>query len=191
MKNLFLTIAALFAVDAKAEQNIQEAVFAGGCFWCVESDFEKVDGVVKAESGYTGGHVANPGYKQVSAGITGHIEAVKITYDANKVSYIDLVHKLFRTIDPTDGTGQFCDKGEQYRSAIFYANDKEKSIAEKAKQQTQEILKKKVYTDILPLKEFYLAEGYHQDYYKKNPIRYKFYRTRCGRDARVQEVWNM
>lgn len=189
MKKLLLIIAVLFAVEAKAE-NIQEAVFAGGCFWCVESDFEKLDGVIKAESGYTGGHLTNPSYKQVSKGGTGHIESVVITYDADKISYIDLVHKLFRTIDPTDAHGQFCDKGKQYRSAIFYANDKEKTIAEKAKQQASKYLNKTVHTDILPLNKFYLAEDYHQDYYKKNPIRYNYYRHRCGRDERVKQIWS-
>ncbi|UUR08218.1 peptide-methionine (S)-S-oxide reductase MsrA [Sphingomonas glaciei] len=165
------------------------AVFAGGCFWCTESDFDKMPGVISTVSGYTGGKLANPTYEQVSAGNTGHIEAVRVTYDPTKTSYAQLVLRFMRTIDPLDSGGSFCDRGYQYRSAFFVADAREKRIAEAAKARTAQQLKKPVATLILPASTFTPAEDYHQDYYKKNPIRYKFYRTNCGRDARLAEVW--
>lgn len=165
------------------------ATFAGGCFWCVEADFDKVDGVISTTSGYTGGHVKNATYHQVSAGGTGHAEAVEIVYDPSKVTYEKLVDYLFRHIDPLTKDAQFCDHGHQYRSAIFYHGEAQKKVAEAAKKKAEAELKKKVYTEIVPAGPFYKAEGYHQDYYKKNPIRYKFYRYNCGRDARVAQVW--
>lgn len=175
-------------VPAGAQQTTS-AVFAGGCFWCTESDFDHVGGVTGTTSGYTGGTVANPTYKQVSSGRTGHIEAVRVTYDPARVSYADLVAKFFRTVDPLDGGGQFCDRGDQYRSAIFVANAEQKRIAEAAKAAVQRELGKPVKTLILPAATFYPAEAYHQDYYRKNPVRYRFYRWNCGRDARIGEVW--
>jgi peptide methionine sulfoxide reductase msrA/msrB len=167
------------------------AVFAGGCFWCTESDFEKLEGVIEVISGYTGGRVKNPTYKQVSAGGTGHIESVKVIYDPSKVSYEQLLGYFWRHVDPTDPGGQFVDRGSQYRSAIFYANDTEKRLAETSKQQLTASgqFKKPIITDILPLGEFYPAEDYHQNYYKKNPIRYKYYRFGSGRDQFLKKAW--
>jgi peptide methionine sulfoxide reductase msrA/msrB len=167
------------------------AVFAGGCFWCTESDFEKVPGVIEAVSGYTGGHTENPTYEQTSAGGTGHVEAVKVTYDPERVSYGQLLTWFWRHVDPTDAGGQFVDRGDQYRSAIFYADEEQRSLAEAAKEKLAASgrFKKPIATDILPLGEFYMAEEYHQDYYKKNPIRYKFYRFNSGRDQFLEKVW--
>jgi len=167
------------------------AVFAGGCFWCTESDFEKVDGVIDAISGYTGGHVKNPTYRQVSSGGTGHLESVKVIYDPSKVSYEQLLDYFWRHVDPTDPGGQFVDRGSQYRSAIFYANETEKRLAEKSKQRLAASgqFDKPIVTDILPLGEFYPAEDYHQNYYKKNPIRYHYYRYGSGRDQFLKKTW--
>jgi peptide methionine sulfoxide reductase msrA/msrB len=167
------------------------AVFAGGCFWCTESDFEKVDGVIDAISGYTGGHVKNPSYNQVSAGGTGHLESVKVIYDPSKVSDEQLLDYFWRHVDPTDPGGQFVDRGSQYRSAIFYANETQKRLAEKSKQQLEASGKfnKPIVTEILPLGKFYPAEDYHQDYYKKNPIRYHYYRYGSGRDQFLKKTW--
>lgn len=166
------------------------AIFAGGCFWCVEADFEKLEGVIAAESGYTGGSVANPTYEEVSAGRTGHTEAVKLTYDPAKVSYETLVEFFWRHIDPTVKDQQFCDHGSQYRSAIFWGNDQERAVVEKSRDAlVKRGLFSKIYTEIGAASTFYSAEGYHQDYYKKNPVRYNYYRFSCGRDERVKEVW--
>ena len=165
------------------------AVFAGGCFWCTEADFEKVPGVTGAVSGYTGGTTANPSYEQVSAGGTGHFEAVRISFDPARVSYGELVHYYFRTVDPTDAGGQFCDRGESYRTAIFVAGDAQKREAEAAKAASEKRLGTKVATPVLPAAAFTPAEDYHQDYYKTNSLKYKFYRSRCGRDARLKAVW--
>ena len=167
------------------------AVFAGGCFWCTEADFDKLPGVVSTTSGYAGGRTVNPTYEQVSAGGTGHIEVVRVVYDPTRVSYATLVEHFFPTIDPVDAGGQFCDRGSQYRSAIFVANPRERAIAEAAKTKAARALKVPgpIVTAILPASRFYPAETYHQDYYRKDPIRYKFYRTTCGRDARLRRVW--
>jgi peptide methionine sulfoxide reductase msrA/msrB len=167
------------------------AVFAGGCFWCTESDFEKVPGVIDAISGYTGGHVKNPTYEEVSAGGTGHMESVKVIYDPSKVTYKQLVEYFWEHVDPTDPGGEFVDRGNQYRSAIFYANEKQKRLAEETKAQlaASGIFKKPIVTLILPLGPFYPAEKYHQDYYKKNPIRYHWYRYNSGRDQFLKKVW--
>jgi peptide-methionine (S)-S-oxide reductase len=165
------------------------AVFAGGCFWCTESDFDHIPGVVETVSGYTGGRVANPTYEQVSAGGTGHFEAVRIVYDPRRVSYANLAQRFLRTVDPLDSGGQFCDRGGQYRSAIFVRNAEERRIAEAARAQAQRTLGRPVATQILPRGAFYRAEEYHQDYYRKNPLRYRFYRWNCGRDARLEQVW--
>ena len=166
------------------------AVFAGGCFWCTESDFDHMPGVIQTLSGYTGGRVANPTYEQVSAGGTGHIEAVRVVYNPRGVSYANLVERFFATIDPLDAGGQFCDRGDQYRSAIFVANAGERRIAEAAKARVERRLGRRVATLILPRGAFYRAEEYHQDYYRKNPVRYRFYRWNCGRDARLEQVWS-
>ena len=166
------------------------AVFAGGCFWCTESDFDHIQGVIQTLSGYSGGHVRRPSYEQVSAGGTGHIESVRIVYDPRRVSYATLVDRFFRTIDPTDGGGQFCDRGEQYRSAIFVANAEERRIAEAAKARAERQTGRPIATLILPRGTFWPAEEYHQDYYRKNPVRYRFYRWNCGRDAQIERVWS-
>jgi peptide methionine sulfoxide reductase msrA/msrB len=168
-----------------------EAVFAGGCFWCTESDFEKVEGVVEVISGYTGGRLANPTYKQVSAGGTGHVEAVKVVYDPAKVTYEQLLEVFWRHVDPTDPGGQFVDRGAQYRSVIFYGTDAERQNAEVSKQTLAASgrFSKPIVTDILQLGPFYPAEEYHQDYYKKNPIRYRYYRGGSGRDQFLETVW--
>lgn len=165
------------------------AVFAGGCFWCTESDFDKVPGVLATVSGYTGGKLPKPTYQQVSAGSTGHIEAVRVTYDPRQVSYAQLVRKLLRDVDAVDGGGQFCDRGPQYRSAVFVGDSKQRKVAEAeiAKAQTQ--LGQRVATEVLPAAAFWPAEDYHQDYYRKNPVRYKFYRWNCGRDQRLKALW--
>jgi peptide-methionine (S)-S-oxide reductase len=165
------------------------AVVAGGCFWCTEADFDKLPGVISTTSGYIGGKVINPTYEQVSAGNTGHIEAVRVVYDPSKLSYAKLVAHLFRTVDPLDSGGQFCDRGYQYRSAIFVADAQQRSVAEAASARAAASLKKPVATLILPAARFYAAEGYHQNYYKKNPTKYRFYRWNCGRDKRLAQVW--
>ena len=165
------------------------AVFAGGCFWCTEADFDKMPGVVSTVSGYTGGRVANPTYEQVSAGDTGHIEAVRVVYDPRRISYATLVDRFFRTVDPTDSGGSFCDRGHQYRSALFVANAAERRIAEAAKARAARRLGRPLAILILPAARFYPAEEYHQDYYRKNPTRYRFYRWNCGRDAVLERLW--
>jgi peptide methionine sulfoxide reductase msrA/msrB len=167
------------------------AVFAGGCFWCTESDFEKAPGVIDAISGYTGGDVKNPTYEEVSAGGTGHMESVKVIYDPSKVSYKQLLEYFWQHVDPTDPGGEFVDRGSQYRSAIFYANETQKRLAEetKARLAASGVFKKPIVTLILPLGPFYPAENYHQNYYKKNPIRYHYYRYNSGRDQFLKKVW--
>jgi peptide-methionine (S)-S-oxide reductase len=165
------------------------AVFAGGCFWCMEPPFEKLDGVSSVVSGYIGGSVRNPSYEQVSAGRTGHTEAVEITYDPAKVTYAQLLDIFWHNIDPLTANAQFCDYGSQYRSEIFPANAAERAAAEASKSAIAAKLKRPIVTEITDATTFYAAEEYHQDYYKKNPIRYKFYRTSCGRDARLKELW--
>ena len=167
----------------------ETAILAGGCFWCTEADFEKVPGVKSAVSGYTGGTTANPTYAEVSTGGTGHYEAVKITYDPARVSYGALVRYYFRTVDPTDTGGQFCDRGESYRTAIFAVNDEQRRVAEAQKAEAARALDGRMVTPVLPAATFHPAEDYHQDYYKKNKLKYNFYRSRCGRDARLNEVW--
>jgi peptide-methionine (S)-S-oxide reductase len=174
-----------------APAGLAKATFAGGCFWCVESDFDKVPGVVSTTSGYTGGKVANPSYEQVSAKVTGHAEAVEIVYDPKRVSYEQLLEYFWHTIDPTTKDSQFCDHGSPYRTAIF-ALDAQQLAAAKAslaRLEASKPFKPPVVTEIALGGPFYAAEDYHQDYYKKNPIRYKYYRSSCGRDARIQELW--
>lgn len=175
--------------EAAPGPKLAAAVFAGGCFWCTEADFDKIPGVVSTTSGYTGGKVANPTYEQVSGGGTGHIEAVRVVYDPARVSYRTLVARFFRTVDPLDSGGQFCDRGYQYRTAIFVANAAERGVAEAIRARAAALLKKPVATLILPAAPFYAAEGYHQDYYRKNPVKYKYYRWRCGRESRLAAVW--
>ena len=186
---VLLLVAGLASTPASAQSRTATAVFAGGCFWCTESDFDHIPGVTETLSGYTGGRVRNPTYEQVSAGNTGHIEAVRIVYDPARVSYATLVERFFRTIDPLDSGGQFCDRGSQYRSAIFVANAAERRIAEAAKARFARQLGRPIATEILPRGIFWRAEAYHQDYYRQNPVRYRFYRWNCGRDARLEAVW--
>ncbi len=177
--------------DKPMPAGVETAVFAGGCFWCTESDFEKVDGVIEAVSGYTGGDVKNPSYKQVSAGGTGHVESVKVTYDPKKVSYQDLLDVFWRHVNPTDAGGQFVDRGSQYRSVIFYADEHQHELAEASKEKlaASGVFDKPIVTEILPLGAFYPAEEYHQNYYKKNPIRYHWYRSGSGRDQFLEKTW--
>jgi len=177
--------------DAEAEAKYEKAIFAGGCFWCMEPPFEKLDGVKDVVSGYTGGQKENPTYKEVSAGGTGHLESIEVTYDPAGVSYETLLEVFWRQIDPTDSGGQFVDRGSQYRSAIFYLNDGQKALAEKsrAKLAGSGRFDKPIATEILPAQKFYPAEDYHQDYYKKNPIRYKIYRYGSGRDQFLDKTW--
>ncbi len=167
------------------------AIFAGGCFWCVESDFDKVPGVLETTSGYAGGRTENPTYKQVSYEDTGHFEAVKIVFDPKVVTYDQLLHIFWRTVDPTDAGGQFCDRGDSYLTAVFASNDDQKKKAELSKKilDDSKILKKPIVTEIRDKVKFYPAEGYHQDYHNKNPLRYSFYRRSCGRDAKVKALW--
>lgn len=166
------------------------AIFAGGCFWCTESDFEKLPGVIAAESGYTAGKVPNPTYKAVSAGTTGHTEAVRVTYDPAKLTYSQLVEFFWKTIDPTEKDKQFCDTGSQYRSGIYWGSEAERQTATASR---DALLKtgrfKMIHTELAAASPFYLAEEYHQDYYKKNPVRYAYYRNGCGRDAQLKRVW--
>ena len=189
MKKLLLALA-LSALTAAAQAATATAVFAGGCFWCTESDFEKFPGVVQAESGYTGGKAANPTYESVSAGGTGHTEAVRVTYDPAKVTYAQLVEYFWRTIDPTEKDRQFCDVGNQYRSGIYWGSEAERTAAQASLAALQKSGQfKTIYTEVLPATPFYVAEDYHQDYAKKNPVRYNYYRLSCGRDAQLKRVW--
>jgi len=184
------TVLAVLAASIPASaQDLKTAVFAGGCFWCMEPPFDELEGVVATTSGYTGGHAENPTYEQVTYGDTGHLEAVEVTYDAKKIDYATLLDVYWRNIDPFDNLGQFCDKGSSYRAAIFVGDDEEMALAERTKSELEEKLGARFVTRILPRSAFYDAEDYHQDYYLENPIRYKYYRFRCRRDARLDEVW--
>lgn len=187
MRNILLLFLLMFTGAAYAANT--DAIFAGGCFWCMQADFDKLPGVTKTVAGYDGGIQPNPTYEIVSGHNSGYSEVVKVSYDDKKISYAQLVDYFLHHIDPTDPEGQFCDKGPQYTSKIFYLNETQKQQAAVelaiAKQQL-----KTVYTNILPTTKFYPAEEYHQDYYKKNSARYHFYRWSCGRDAKVKEVWD-
>jgi peptide-methionine (S)-S-oxide reductase len=177
--------------DGMAEGKYQTATFAGGCFWCMESDFDKVKGVVSTTSGYTGGTVENPTYEQVSAGGTGHAESVEVAFDPKIVSYQELLDIFWHNIDPLAKDRQFCDSGHQYRSAIFYRDEEQKKLAEAAKAELEASGKFQapIQTEVVPASTFYPAEEYHQEYYRKNPVRYKFYRWNCGRDQRLKLLW--
>lgn len=173
-------------------KTFEVATFAGGCFWCMEHPFEKIDGIEEVISGYTGGHQPNPTYKEVSQGGTGHLEAVQITFDPDKITYAELLDVFWKQIDPTDAKGSFADRGPQYRSAVFYHNDEQKRLAEISKNNLDKSGRydKPIVTEIIPYTEFWKAEDYHQDYYKKNPLRYKFYRKGSGRDRYLEKIWN-
>lgn len=199
LKPIALSLALLPMAQVAAAEDIQTATFAGGCFWCIESDFEKVQGVQEVVSGYTGGATANPTYDSIKG--SGHYEAVEITYDADVVTYGQLLHAFFRSVDPTDAGGQFCDRGDSYRTAVFVSNAAERAAAEAAKTTARRDLGQQIVTPILDVATFYEAEDYHQDYYKgQNRVitrrgvkvqseAYEFYRNACGRDQRVSELW--
>ncbi len=199
LKPVIAALALLPIGQMAAAEDIQTAILAGGCFWCIESDFEKVAGVSDVVSGYTGGTTVNPTYKTLRG--SGHYEAVEITYDADVVSYAQILHAFFRSVDPTDAGGQFCDRGESYRTAIFTSDPEERAVAEAAKATAQQALGQTIVTPILDEATFYEAEAYHQDYYrgtstiltrrgpKKQSDAYAFYRESCGRDARVLALW--
>lgn len=170
--------------------SIEIATLAGGCFWCMESPYEKLQGVTKVVSGYSGGDVEDPSYEQVSSGATGHREAVQVYYDPEKISYKKILDVFWRQIDPADAGGQFADRGFQYTTAMFYHSSSQKEMAEESKREYQEYFDEPIVTSIEEFMNFYPAEEYHQDYYKKNPLRYKFYRTGSGRDRYLDEQWN-
>lgn len=195
MKMLIIAIMGLsgllISTTVMAAANYEKATFAGGCFWCMEHPFDEIPGVVSVASGYTGGHKINPTYEEVSAGGTGHAESVQVVYDPAKVTYEKLLNVFWHNIDPTTKDRQFCDSGHQYRSAIFYHNEEQHRLAlqSKAEMEKSKTFKVPVVTEIVQATEFYPAEDYHQHYYKKTPIRYKYYRTSCGRDRRLKELW--
>ena len=170
---------------------LTKAFFAGGCFWCMEEVFEKVPGVISVTSGYMGGRVENPSYEQVSGGGTGHAEAVEVSYDPQKISYAKLLDAFWRNVDPVTANAQFCDHGSQYRAVIFYQTDAEKRLAEESKRTIEQSKRfaQPIVTELVMASRFYPAEDYHQDFYKKNPIRYKFYKYNCGRAQRLEELW--
>jgi peptide-methionine (S)-S-oxide reductase len=177
------------AVGVADAQERARATFAGGCFWCMEPPFDKLDGVVSTTSGYTGGRTADPTYEQVSAGRTGHAEAVEIVYDPRKVTYSQLLDVFWRNIDPLTANAQFCDAGSQYRAAILVHDETQRRLAEESKRAVAQRLQKPVVTEVVTASKFWPAEDYHQDYYRKNPIRYNLYRAGCGRDQRLEAIW--
>lgn len=187
---LVAVIGALLAGGVMADTNVKLATFAGGCFWCMQGEFEAIDGVSKVVVGYTGGSTKNPTYEQVSQGNTGHVEAIEVTYDPAKVSYQKLLDVFWENVDPLDEYGQFCDKGSQYRAGIFIHDDEQKQLAKKSRDAVKKRFSAPVATTIRAASVFYPAEDYHQDYYIKNRTHYKLYRQGCGRDARLQELWN-
>lgn len=198
LSTLTLSLAILIGMTGSAQSNAQSddqnqaiATFAGGCFWCMEPPFDELDGVSSTISGYTGGHVENPSYEQVSAGGTGHTEAMQVTYDPDVVSYETLLDVYWHNIDPLDAGGQFCDRGSSYRSAIFVHTPEQRELAEASKQTIAESgqLNGEIVTPIQEASTFYPAEEYHQNYYDKNPLRYRFYKWNCGREQRLEEVW--
>lgn len=189
MAVLVVLVAATGGAGHAAEQ--AKAVFAGGCFWCMEEAFEKVEGVVSVTSGYMGGHKPNPTYEEVSAGNTGHAESVEVVYDPAKVGYQKLLDYFWKNVDPLTANAQFCDHGTQYRAVIFYGNEEEKRLAESSRQAIEQSKKLggTIVTQLVMATKFYQAEDYHQDFYKKNPLRYKFYKLNCGRTQRLEQVW--
>jgi len=189
MRALVATLLCLAAVGAADAQERARATFAGGCFWCMEPPFDKLPGVLSTTSGYTGGSTTAPTYEQVSAGRTGHAEAVEIVYDPGKVTYAQLLEVFWRNIDPLTANAQFCDVGSQYRAAIFVHDETQRRLAEESKRAVARTLGKDVVTEIVTASKFWPAEDYHQDFYKKNPIRYNLYRAGCGRDQRLEAVW--
>ena len=191
LTTLFISLILIASNSIADDKQYETATFAGGCFWCMEPPYDKLDGVISTTSGYIGGHKKDPTYKEVSAGSTGHTEAVQIKYDPAKVSYEKLLSVFWMNIDPTTPDQQFCDRGSQYRSAIFYHDEKQKQAAEKSFRDIEKTkpFKEPIVTQLAQATTFYPAEDYHQDYYQRNPLRYKYYRYACGRDARLEEVW--
>ncbi|MEM1243227.1 MAG: peptide-methionine (S)-S-oxide reductase MsrA [Pseudomonadota bacterium] len=181
----------IFTTSIAMAANTEKAIFAGGCFWCMQPPYDKLKGVVSTTVGYIGGKTPNPTYKKVSAGNTGYVEAIQVTYDPKKVNYQTLLNLYWHNVDPTRNDGQFCDKGKQYRPEIFYLNPQQKQLAEasKAKIKKSGMIKQPILVAITPAGKFYPAEQYHQNYYKKNPLRYRFYRYTCGRDKRLKQLW--
>lgn len=186
---IFFALSLGFTPQLVAKEKTEKAVFASGCFWCTESDFEDRAGIVKVISGYTNGKVPNPTYQQVSAGSTGHTEAVEITYDPKKISYKDLLKVYWENSDPTVSDRQFCDQGTQYRPGIYFLTPEQEALAKESKEKVGKFLGVPILTEIEKAGTFYPAEDYHQDYYKKNPVRYKYYRFNCGRDQRLEKLW--
>ncbi len=199
MRTLLLALSLLVATTCRAEDTAPpqapsanttaSAVFAGGCFWCMEQPFDDLDGVLSTTSGYTGGSVPDPTYEQVSAGNTGHVEAVEVVYDPERIGFDELLAMFWRNIDPLDDGGQFCDRGSPYRTAIFVHDTEQRRLAEASRQAIREQLGQPLATPIRDAGPFYAAEDHHQDYYRKNPLRYRYYRRGCGRDARLEELW--
>jgi len=184
-------ILAIIVHSSLAFSATEKAIFAGGCFWCMEPPFDKLEGVITTVSGYTGGSKENPTYREVSSGQSGHFEAVEVTYDPEKISYQQLLATFWTNIDPLNSKGQFCDRGSQYLSAIFYLNEAQEKAARASKQALtdSDLFNKDIVTRILPVKTFFPAESYHQDYYMKNPLKYHYYRNGCGRDVRLKQLW--
>ncbi|KXS38388.1 MAG: peptide-methionine (S)-S-oxide reductase [Halomonadaceae bacterium T82-2] len=191
MRLAILTLLLVMAAGVLPAQagETRTATFAGGCFWCVEEAFDQVEGVISTTSGYTGGDQRHPTYKQVSAGGTGHAEAVEVAYDPQRVDYATLLRAFWHNIDPFAENRQFCDAGNQYRSAIFYHDERQKQLAEQSRAALAKRFERPIATQIVPARDFWKAETYHQDYYRKNPIRYHFYKAGCGREARLKEIW--
>ena len=189
MKIRLLFSAALLSLVALVQAEERVATFGGGCFWCMEPPYDRLEGVISTTSGYMGGSVDNPSYEQVVRGGTGHIEVVEIVYDPEKVDYQQLLDIYWPNVDPFDGGGQFCDRGESYRPAIFVRNERQERLARESLKRIQARFDQPIEVTIEPFEAFYAAEDYHQNYYEKNPLRYKFYRYGCGRDARLEELW--
>jgi peptide-methionine (S)-S-oxide reductase len=191
----WVAIALLFSLcfwNSPAEAaTLAKATFAGGCFWCMEKPFDELLGVVSTTSGYTGGQTANPSYRQVSSGKTGHAESVEVEYDPKQVSYEQLLDVFWHNVDPLDAGGQFCDRGNQYRSSVFFHDERQQKLAEQSKQALEKAGVQPIATEIVSVGEFYPAEDYHQNYYKTNSLKYRFYRFSCGRDQRLTEVWGV
>ena len=181
--------AATLPTHAQDTKDTAQATFAGGCFWCVEEAYDEIDGVLHTVSGYTGGKEQNPSYEQVSQGATGHAEVVRVEYDPSQVDYATLLEAFWHNVDPFAEDRQFCDSGSQYRSAIFYHNDQQKQLAEKTKAELEQRFDRDIATQIAPAEQFWEAEDYHQNYYEKNPVRYRFYKAGCRRTERLEEVW--
>ena len=186
---LAVLLAVALAPAAAAEGAEARATFAGGCFWCMEKPFDELEGVISTVSGYAGGHLEDPSYQDVTAGGSGHAEVVQVTYDPDTVSYATLLEVFWRNVDPFDAGGQFCDRGSSYRTGIFYHSAEQARLARRSKREMSRRFSRGIVTEIDTLETFYPAEDYHQNYYKRNPVRYRFYRTSCGRDRRLEAVW--